>query len=440
MPDLMTNPGSLLATVQAQPANGPEWLNTIHQQAAESFANLGLPTRSHEDWKYTNLRRVGEMTYTPITAISTHEMPAIDAELIPEACAHLVFIDGIYRPTLSKCLKSGPLQLMSLNEAIEANLPEIKTHLTKIATFEDEAITAINTAMFTDAAVVIVADGHVTETPVHILNILTHTDQPVVVTPRTLVVMGSQSQATVAESCLSPDGTSALVCPVTEVVVGSGSTCKYYRDIREGSGTVHLARTHVHQADRTNTVTTALTASGKVVRNAIYATLDGAGSNAEMLGLTMTRGTEHVDNFLRVDHAKEHCDSREFFKSVLDDQSSVAFCGRIIVREGAQKTDAKQTNMNLLLSGEASVDTRPQLEIFADDVKCTHGATVGQIEDEAIFYLRARGLDEETARSMLIYAFANECLDHVSIASLRKRHEAILLDRIPHGHRLLSDA
>ena len=439
MPDLMTNSDSLLASAQAHPTNGPEWLNTIRQSAAASFAKLGLPTRKHEDWKYTNLRRVGEMTYTPITSISSHEMPTIDSELIPEACAHLVFVDGVYVPSLSKCLTSGPLQIMTLQSAIESELPQVKEYLATIADFEDEAITALNTSLFSDGAVVTIADGHVAEHPVHILNIVTHTDQPVVVAPRTLVIAGSQSEAAVVESFLSPDGTSAFVCPVTEIVVGSGSTSKYYRDVREGSGTVHLARTHIHQADRTNTVTTALTASGKICRNAIYVTLDGSGSNADMIGLTMTRGAEHVDNFLRVDHAKEHCDSREFFKSVLDDQSSVAFCGRIIVREGAQKTDAKQTNMNLLLSPDASVDTRPQLEIFADDVKCTHGATVGQIEDEAIFYLAARGLDKETARSMLIYAFANECLEHVSIASLRKRHEAILLDRIPHGHRLMSE-
>ncbi|MCA9257070.1 MAG: Fe-S cluster assembly protein SufD, partial [Phycisphaerales bacterium] len=220
------------------------------------------------------------------------------------------------------------------------------------------------------------------------------------------------------------------------IVAKENAVVDHYQVQRETPDTYHLSTRQVYLSRSGNVSSHTLAFGGKLVRNDINALLDGEGANCMFNGLSVLRDSQHVDNHLRVDHAKPHCNSWEFFKGIYDDKSRGVFTGRIIVREDAQKTDAKQSNMNLLLSRDAVIDTKPQLEILADDVKCTHGATVGQLDEEAIFYLRSRGVSEEAARSLLIYAFAGESVGQVRIASLRDKLQALLSSRLAHGESL----
>jgi Fe-S cluster assembly protein SufD len=223
---------------------------------------------------------------------------------------------------------------------------------------------------------------------------------------------------------------------VTELVAQENAVVDHYRAVREGVEGFHISTQQFHLHRSSNVTSNNICLGATLVRNNIDAVLDGEGSECTLNGIYLAVGQEHVDNHLRVDHAKAHCDSREYYKGVLSDASSGVFSGRILVREGAQKTDAKQTNMSLLLSDSARVQSKPQLEIFADDVKCTHGATIGQIDEDAIFYLRSRGLSATDARNMMVYAFAKENLDRIRIEPLRIQLEDLLLARLPHGEAL----
>ena len=244
------------------------------------------------------------------------------------------------------------------------------------------------------------------------------------------------ARACCVETCCGIGDDPCLVNPVTEIVAGDNVTVDHYRIVREGAGTWHIGGLGIHQGAGSHVNSCCMALDGAIIRNSMTGTLDGERGMANLRGLALVDGTRHVDNFLRVNHVKPDCNSREYFKHILDDRSTASFTGRIYVEQDAQKTDAVQTNMNLLLSDKARVYTRPQLEIFADDVKCTHGATIGQLEEQAMFYLQARGIGLEAARSLLVFAFANEVLEDIELPSLRRKMERILLERLPHGDLL----
>ena len=280
--------------------------------------------------------------------------------------------------------------------------------------------------------------GYNLPTKLHVHGFLTvGGEEPEVTHPRNLIVAETNSQATIVETYAGVGGGEAyLTNAVTEVVANENATLVHYKIERECEQAFHVATTNYHQYRSSNVTFLNVVLGGTLVRNDIYAMMDGEGCDCSLNGLSMLSGSQHADNHLWVHHAKPHCDSREYFKGIYDDQSHGVFCGRIFVEEGAQKTDAKQTNMNLILSDEALADSKPQLEIFADDVKCTHGATIGQIDNDAIFYLGTRGLSKEAARSMLIYAFANEMISQISIEPLRARLSELLFDRLPQTEML----
>jgi Fe-S cluster assembly protein SufD len=348
------------------------------------------------------------------------------------AAPRLVIVNGRFAAELSS-MDALPkeVRLMSLREAIDREDETVRTHLARHARHEDQAFTALNTALLDDGAFLEVARGVIVEKPIHIMYVSTRETAPWVANPRNLIVAGESSQLTVVESYIARESGVYFNNVVTEIVAMENAVVDHYKVTRESDKAYHISTLRLDQQRNSQVHSFAGSLGGGLVRQNIHAVFDGEGCDCGLNGLYMVDGTEHVDNHLVVEHAKPHCDSREFFKGILGGKGKGIFSGRIIVRPDAQKTDAKQTNMSLLMSEDAQVESRPQLEIFADDVKCTHGATIGQVNDEAVFYLRSRGLNEEAARGILVHAFASEVLDRVKIEPLRAQLEELVVERLP---------
>ncbi len=411
----------------------------IRRDAFARFAELGFPTTRHEEWRCTNVTRIAR---TPFELAGRDGVRLTDRDIGPltfaeSAGRRLVFLNGQYIPSLASVdsLPDG-VRLGSLAEVLDTDPGAVEPYLARYADYSDDAFTALNTAFMTDGALVEVPAGCTLDTPIHLLYVSTPAARPQVSHPRTLIVVGAGSRATIVESYVGLGPGSYFTNAVTEVIVAEEAVLDHYKITEESDQAFHIGGLRLHQHRGSNLTSHVVSMGGALVRNGIHAVLDGEGCECSLNGFFMLSGRQHVDNHLRVEHAKPHCNSREFFKGILDEQSRGVFSGRIVVHKDAQKTDAKQTNMSLLLSDEAQIDTRPQLEILADDVKCTHGATIGQIDEEAIFYLRSRGIREAAARSLLIYAFANESIAGIHVKSLADRLRDTVYARLPQGHEL----
>jgi Fe-S cluster assembly protein SufD len=428
-----------LEAARAARASGePAAVASLRDRAAARFAELGLPTTRHEEWRFTNLAPVARIPYR-----RAQGQPPADAEarLAPHrlsGAVELVFVGGRFAPGLSRLgeLPAG-LAVGSLAELFAAGSPGSESALAELGRptdFADHALAALNTALFADGAFVGVAPGAVVDRPVHLL-FLGHAEEgvPTAAFPRVLLLAGERSQATVVERYIGADGESYLTCPVTELVASPGAVVDHYKVQREGRDAHHLAVFTVETGRGANVTSHSISLGGALVRHDVRARLAGEGGEATLNGLYMVRGRQFVDTHMRVDHAEPRCASHELYKGILNESARAVFNGRIYVHPHAQKTDAKQTNRNLLLSKEALVNTNPQLEIFADDVRCTHGSTVGQLDDEAIFYLRSRGIGEVAARSLLTYAFASDIVERIRVEPVRQELREFLLDWIPHG-------
>ena len=341
----------------------------------------------------------------------------------------MVIVNGHFVPALSRTtgLPAG-VRVGSLAAAVSDHTEVVQRYLGQLAEFGNRAFTALNTALATDGAYVYIPDGVVLEQPIHLLFVTTAspTSGPILANARALIVGGERSQARIVETYVGPRGASYFTNAVTEVVAGENSVLDHYKVQQESFDAFHVASMHVHAARSANFSSHSFSLGGRLVRNDASALLDGEGAECTLNGLYVADGDRLVDNHTTIDHAKAHCPSHEIYKGILGGRARAVFNGKIIVRQDAQKTDAKQTNRALLLSDEAMINTKPQLEIFADDVKCTHGAAIGQLDEEAMFYLRARGLTYFEARDMLIHAFAGDILDRVKIEPLRVALEAEL--------------
>lgn len=413
----------------------PTWLMRIRKGAIARFLELGFPTTRREEWRFTNVSKIADGSFAPAGEDdSAITFAQIEPFAIGDTGMHrLVFVNGRFAPALSTA-GSAPdgVSVSSLAESLKNSDPALEPHLARFAKFDARPFVALNTALMQDGAFVLVARGKVIETPIHVLNVSTASQPGIVSYPRNLFVLESNSQATIVETYVGLGGATYFTNAVTEIAVKDNAVLDHYKIGQEGEGGLHIGMLGLVQ-HRSSTVTShTVTLGGALVRNEMHIVLDGEGCESTLNGLYMVNGTQHVDNHLIVEHAKAHCNSREFFKGILDDHGKGIFTGRIIVREGAQKTDAKQTNQSLLLSNDAQVESNPQLEIYANDVRCTHGATIGQVDTEALFYLRSRGMSEATARSLLIYAFAHESIEHIRIDALRSRLDGLLFDRLPH--------
>jgi Fe-S cluster assembly protein SufD len=316
-------------------------------------------------------------------------------------------------------------------EEISADSSEVKSHLGRYLNIQRDAFAALNTAFAEDGAYVHVRRGVVLTDPIYLLFISTASDKPVMTHPRNLVVVGDEGQATIVEDYVSIGETPAFSNTATELVAGENAVVSHYMVEREHRQAFNISTLRIEQGRSANVSSHSVLLGGGLVRNNVHPVLDGEGGECMINGLFIGNGRQHLDNYMLVEHASPHCASRQFYNGILDDHARGVFHGRIIVHKDAQKTDAKQTNRNLLLSDDARIDTKPQLEIYADDVKCTHGATIGQIEENALFYLRSRGIDEISARKLLLLAFANECLDRMA-PSIARDH----VDKLIHTHLL----
>jgi Fe-S cluster assembly protein SufD len=350
----------------------------------------------------------------------------------------LVFVNGRFAAELSSLpdLPKGMI-VCSLTEALEKHADLVEPHLARYANASREPFAALNTAFLVEGAFIYLPKGTLVKEPVHLLFVSTAKgEQPTVSHPRSLVIAGANSQIQILESYAGWSSEVYFTNAVTEILADENAFVDHYKLQRESLGAFHIGTVQVHLNRSANVSTQSISMGGALVRNHVNAVLNGEGGEATLNGLYLVNGTQHVDNHTCLDHAKPHCASHELYKGILDGRARGVFNGRIIVRPDAQKTDSKQTNKNLILSEEALVNTNPQLEIYADDVKCTHGATIGQLDADSLFYLRSRGIDLESARHMLTYAFAGDFIHRIRIEPVRIELEKILFTRLAEGEDL----
>ncbi len=407
-----------------------QWLRDLRSRALERFAALGFPTTRHEEWKYTDVR--------PIARFETqNEAPSLNglATAGPQKWAldgahRLVWFNGRFAPELSQigALPEG-VTVCSIAEALANHSEIVQQNLARFAGFENEAFVALNTAFFEDGALVHVPNNVVIEAPIHLLFLSAGGTQS---QPRNLFLVGDNSKVTIIEEYAGKSASeTAYFCnAVTEVSVGKNAEVDHHKLVLEADAAYHVATMQVQQDRDCRFSSHAITFGGRLVRNQGNAVMGGTNIETTLNGLYVGGADQVIDNHTIMDHAQPHCASHEHYAGILAGKSRGVFNGKIFVRLDAQKTDAKQSNRTLLLSREAEIDAKPQLEIFADDVKCTHGATIGQLDDDALFYLRARGINKEAAQDILTHAFASDILERIKVAPLRERLERELFAKL----------
>jgi Fe-S cluster assembly protein SufD len=409
--------------------NGPAWLSQIRERGLASFDALRFPTaaRGNEAWKYTNVSPIANSAFEYVfPAEGDGVSPSRVRRLAPwdDDWATMVFVDGSLSESLSNVPEQGDeLRLSNLAGTVSRDGDVFEAHLGRYADADGDGFTAVNTAFLRDGAFAHLPDSSSEEATLHLVYVTTEHDRQIVTHPRTLVVTGRHTKLNVVESYVSECPGSYFTNAVTELVVGEGAEIEHYRYMMEGPRAFHIGNTQVH-LDRDSTFSSVSFSRGsRIARNGLSVLMDGPGSSCNLYGLYRTSGRQHIDNHIDVDHAKPHASSDQLFKGILAGRSRAVFSGRVLVRENAQKTFARQSDKNLLLSEGARINTKPSLEIYADDVQCFHGATAGAVADEALFYMRSRGLDEETAKALLVRGFASEIIEKVKPDALREHME-----------------
>jgi Fe-S cluster assembly protein SufD len=412
-------------------SRGPAWLYPIRKAGISRFAEIGLPTVQHEDWRFTNVAPIGRLPFRPLLAPTDATINLDQFHFTKLPSNRLVFLNGHYAPGLSSVLsQESGIQIGSLAAAMANDGVLLQKYLGRLAKADENGFSALNTAFFTDGAFIYVPAGKAVREAVHLLFISTAAEAGAAIHPRNLIIAERDSKLTVIESYASTVSAAYVTNAVDELVIGDNAVIEHCKFQQESPAAYHVATQHLHIGRGANVIAHSFAFGAKLSRNNIRTTLAGEGLDCILNGLYITRDEQLADHHMIVEHAKPHCNSHEYYNGILDDRSRGVFHGRILVQQEAQKTDAKQTNKNLLLSDDATINTKPQLEIYADDVKCTHGATVGQLNDESIFYLRARGIGVETARRILIHAFAGEIIDRVRCEPLREELDRMVWDRL----------
>jgi Fe-S cluster assembly protein SufD len=408
------------------------WLTELRHSALERFLELGFPTTRHEDWKYTNVQPLGELDFDAPqqNGLEFDIKELLSLSFADGAKNRLVFVDGVYSGKHSASADLPPaMRLQSLAELLRQDGDVIAPWLARYAEFRDRSFVALNTAFMEDGAVMLVPAGCRLAEPIHIVFIATGRAQPRVFYPRNLIVCGERSEVKIVESYVGLGEGVYFAAPVSEIAAAPESIIEHYSLQREAPAAFHIGTISARLERAANFVSHRITLAGALVRNDVYAVLNGEGSDCTLNGLYLTDGDQHVDNHTEIDHAQPRASSRELYKGILRGRARGVFNGKIVVRKAAQKTDARQSNKNLMLSKDAVVNSKPQLEIHADDVKCSHGSTIGQLDGAALFYLRARGIGEHEARSLLSYGFAAEVLSRMSLEPLRARLQEYLLSQ-----------
>lgn len=411
-------------------ADAPDALKSLRRAAFERFADIGFPTTKNEDWHFTSVSSIADQEFTLLPAATGDVQRDELKPFLFGLSGHLMtFVNGRFDASLSNlsALPAG-VTLVDLATAWTSS-PTLAARVGKQTGYQNAAFTALNTAFMSDGAVLEIAKDVEVAQPIHLLFITDATAAKSMMHPRNLVVVGRHAKATVIESYVSLSDAMYLTNAVTEITVGEGATLTHYKMQREAARAFHVSTVEVAQGKDSHYVSFSLTTGGRLSRSNVYTTLDGDGCGATLNGLVMLGGEQHADVQTQIIHAQPNCYSRELYKNVLDDSSHGVFNGKVYVHPVAQKTDGKQTNKTLLLSEAAHMDTKPQLEIFADDVKCTHGATIGQIDETALFYLKSRGISNTLARQLLTYAFAADVLETIELDPVRESLERLALER-----------
>ena len=432
-----------LAEFKAQRAGLPgrdrRWVEQIRTAALDRFRARGFPTVREEHWKYTRVSAIEKHAFrAPAATAGEIDLRSLEPHRLPgDGCCRLVFVDGRYCAGASSTEHpAAGVSVMSMTQALTESPDALEAHLGHYAGGQQHPFTALNTAFMADGAFVHLERGALAEDPIELLFVSSGREADVVSHPRVLVVAEVASRAAVIERYVGLGDAVSFTNAVTEVVLKAGACVEHYKIELESDKAFHVATIQAEQADESHFTSHAVAFGGRLVRHDINARLGAEDATVHLNGLFFANGRQHMDFHTRVDHLRPHGTSVELYKCVLDGRARGVFNGQAFVHPDAQKTDARQTNNNLLLSPHAEVDTKPQLEIHADDVKCAHGATVGQLDENMVFYLRSRGIDEPAARALLTYGFAKEMLDRIPITGLREKLTAELIGRLPHAEQL----
>jgi Fe-S cluster assembly protein SufD len=388
----------------------------LRRKAIERFAERGFPTGREEAWRFTDVTPIAEIPFKPAGGTANPNQFSGLANGALKAC-QITFVDGRFAPSFSSLSLPAGVGVTSLGEVLKT-APGALAPLLQVP---EDPFAALNTAFFRDGAVIRIADGVRVERPIHVLCLSSLHGEPYVMHPRIVISLGEGSRATVVKSFLGPSGGTYFLNAVTTVLLDAAASLDLTKVQRESQQAYHLERLDVRTARGATFTHHSISLGARIARNDLNVTLDGEGAECSLFGLYEVAGQQHVDHHTSIDHVQPNCTSRELYKGVLDGRSRAVFDGRIVVRPGAQKTSAMQTNKNLLLSKEALVHTKPQLEIFANDVKCKHGATIGQLDEGVLFYLRSRGIGLAEARRLLIHAFAGEIVDTITTDAVRSQ-------------------
>ncbi len=418
------------------PGRSAPWLQQMREAALERFMALGFPTPRQEAWKYTDVRPIEKRRFA-LAERAQVDTRVLTPHLLGEERGHrIVFVNGRFSSELSYLgqLPKG-VTVRSFAEALESEPSVLEAFLGKYADATDNGFTAMNTAFMNDGVFIRIGRDVALAEPVQVLYLSTGA-QDCVAHLRNLIVADANSRATVVESYIALGDEQYLTNAVSEIVVDQGAAVEHYKLQQESTRAYHISEIVAHQLGDSDYTSHNVSLGGRLVRNELKVLLDDPGAACTLNGLYMGAGRQHLDNHTQIDHLKPHCTSHEWYKGVLDGHARGIFSGRVVVHPDAQKSDAQQANNNLLLSRDAEADSKPQLEIYADDVKASHGSTVGQLNTDSLFYLRSRALDEDLARSILVYAFASDILNKMKLVPLRSRLEGEVAKHLLGGQTL----
>ncbi|WP_136248913.1 Fe-S cluster assembly protein SufD [Halomonas borealis] len=414
----------------------PSWIAARRQAGAARFEAVGFPHRRVEAWKYTDVRDIARTDFV-LSDDATFSPAAAAALTLPLEAHRLTFVDGVFAPALSDLgeLPAG-VQVLPLSQALADNHEAVGGPLGRLTGVDFSAFSALNTAFFEEGALVRLAPRTVVDKPIALQFLSRAGEQPVMSHPRILVEAGSRSEATLIEHHAGEEGAANFTNLVEEVILDRGAILTHYKLQEAPLKDRHVASIQVEQGRDSRYTSFNLNLGGGLVRNDFINDLNGEGAEAALHGLFYGQGRQHVDNHTEVNHNAPHTRSSENYKGILDDRAHGVFNGRVVVKRDSQKIESEQSNANLLLSDRAEIDTKPELEIYADDVKCAHGATTGQLDEEAVYALRARGIDQQTARGLLTLAFAGEVMDLVDLDAVAERVELTVAGKLPERFNL----
>jgi Fe-S cluster assembly protein SufD len=408
---------------------GVAWVDLLRNNAIDRFEQLGFPTVQHEEWKYTNLAPLAKAGLQPAT--NETELTRATAVYGETQTSHVVLIDGFFQ---TKSLVRSALDQVVVLDLLTAiadpvHGKTVSDYLARNAPYHDHALTALNTAFLRSGLFVLIPKDVKLEAPLQITYLSEQLDRASF--PRTLVIAEQNSSAVIVENFVSyNDSGRSFVNAVTEIVLHEGAQLRHYRVQKENFDSYHISTTAAELGRGSSYNTTSINLGAQLARHDVSVVMQDEGAECWVDGLYLVGPGQHSDTHSTIDHKQPHCSSHQLYKGILDGNARAVFNGKVFVREGAQKTDAMQTNKNLLLSPQARVDTKPQLEIYADDVKCAHGAAVGQLDEDELFYLQARGINPDLGRSLLTYGFAEELIGKIELESIRLQLDKIVLDRL----------